>query len=91
VAPNDQTRSRTISNIMEMKARGATVIGIIEEGDKDIEDLVKWKLEVPKGYSEIMSTIPYAIPVQSLAYYTAVRKNLSPDMPRNLAKAVVVL
>jgi glucosamine--fructose-6-phosphate aminotransferase (isomerizing) len=91
VAPNDQTRSRAISNIMEMKARGATIIGVIEEGDKDIEELAKWKLEVPKGYSEILSTIPYAIPVQALAYYTSVRKGLDCDRPKNLSKVVTVL
>ncbi|MCE7749712.1 MAG: SIS domain-containing protein, partial [Candidatus Heimdallarchaeota archaeon] len=91
VAPNDHTKSKIISNIMEMKARGATIIAVMEEGDKETEDLTKWKIEVPKGYSELLSTIPYIIPLQHLAYYTAVRKNLSPDMPRNLAKAVSVL
>jgi glucosamine--fructose-6-phosphate aminotransferase (isomerizing) len=91
VAPKDQTNKKMISNIMEMKARGATAIIVMEEGDKEIEELAKWKLEVPKGYSEMLSTIPYIIPLQVLAYYTAVRKNLSPDMPRNLAKAVSVL
>ena len=83
VVPKDQTRSRMISNIMEMKARGATAIVVIEEGDKEIE--------IPKGYSEILSTIPYVVPCQLLAYYASVRKGLDCDRPRNLAKAVVVL
>ncbi len=76
---------------MEMNARGAASIAVMEEGDKEIEELVKWKLEIPKGYSEMFSTIPYVIPLQLLAYYTAVRKNLDPDMPRNLSKSVTVL
>ncbi|GAG61908.1 unnamed protein product [marine sediment metagenome] len=91
VTPKDHTHSRIISNIMEMKARGAAIVAVIEEGDREIEEMGKWKFEIPKGYSEMLSTIPYIVPLQLLAYYTAVRKNLSPDMPRNLAKAVSVL
>ena len=91
VSPIDQTRNRIIGNIMEMKARGGTAIVVIEEGDREIEELGKWKLEIPKGYSEILSTIPYVIPLQMLAYYTAVRRNLDPDQPRNLSKSVTVL
>ncbi len=91
VTPNDHTHKRIIGNIMEMKARGATAIAVLEEGDKDIGELAKWKLEIPKGYSDIMSTIPYVIPLQLLAYYTAVKRGYSPDMPRNLSKSVTVL
>ena len=91
VTPKDQTHSRIIGNIMEMKARGATTIVVIEEGDKDIEELGKWKFEIPKGYSEMISTIPYVIPLQMLAYYTTTRKGLDPSYPRNLSKSVTVL
>ncbi|TFG10095.1 glutamine--fructose-6-phosphate transaminase (isomerizing) [Candidatus Heimdallarchaeota archaeon] len=91
VTPNDRTHKRIIGNIMEMKARGATAIAIIEEGDKDIEALCKWKLEVPKGYSEMMSTIPYVVPCQLLAYYTAMRKGCEIDTPKHLSKSVTVL
>ncbi len=91
VTPQDQTRKLIVGNIMEMKARGATAIAVLEEGDKEMEELVKWKFEVPKGYSEMFSTIPYVVPLQLLAYYTAVRRGYSPDQPRNLAKAVSVL
>ena len=89
--PNDHTNKRMIGSIMEMKARGATAIVIIEEGDKNIEELGKWKMEVPKGYSEMLSTIPYIIPNQLLAYYTAMRKGCSIDLPKNLSKSVTVL
>jgi len=91
IAPKDKTHKRMIGSIMEMKARGATTIGVIEEGDKEIEELVKWKIEVPKGYSEMITTIPYAIPMQLLAYYTAMRKGCSIDTPRNLSKSITVL
>ena len=91
VTPKDGTHKVIRGNIMEMNARGAASIAVMEEGDRDIEELVKWKLEIPKGYSEMFSTIPYVIPLQLLAYYTAVRRNLDPDMPRNLSKSVTVL
>ncbi|MHA1482303.1 MAG: glutamine--fructose-6-phosphate transaminase (isomerizing), partial [Candidatus Heimdallarchaeaceae archaeon] len=80
-----------IGSIMEMKARGATTIGIIEEGDKEIGELVKWKMEIPKGYSELITTIPYVMPMQLLAYYTAMRKGCAIDTPKNLSKSVTVL
>ncbi len=91
IAPKDQTHKRMIGNIMEMKARGATTIGVVEEGDKEIGELVKWKMEIPKGYSEMITTIPYVIPMQLLAYYTAVKRGNNPDMPKNLSKSVTVL
>ncbi|MHA1224992.1 MAG: hypothetical protein ACTSSG_02235 [Candidatus Heimdallarchaeaceae archaeon] len=76
---------------MEMKARGATTIGIIEEDDEELKNLTKWNFEVPKGYSKMFSTIAYIIPLQLLAYYTAMKKGCEIDKPRNLAKSVTVL
>ncbi len=91
VAPKDHTNKRMIGSIMEMKARGATAIVVIEEGDKDIEELGKWKFEIPKGYSETLSTIPFAIPLQQLSYYTAMRRGCAIDTPKNLSKTLTVL
>jgi glucosamine--fructose-6-phosphate aminotransferase (isomerizing) len=75
---------------MEMKARGASIIAIIEEGDEEIKALADDYVEVPKGIPEVLSPIPFAIPLQLLAYYMALEKGLDPDMPRNLAKSVTV-
>lgn len=91
VTPKDETHKLIRGNIMEMKARGATTMAVVEEEDTEIAELVKWKFEVPKGYSEMFSTIPYAIPLQLLAYYTAVRRGCEIDTPKNLAKSVTVL
>lgn len=79
-----------IGNIMEMKARGASVIAIVEEGDEEIKALSDDYVEVPKGIPEVLSPIPFAIPLQLLAYYIALEKGLNPDTPRNLAKSVTV-
>ncbi|MGD6935287.1 MAG: glutamine--fructose-6-phosphate transaminase (isomerizing) [Candidatus Bathyarchaeia archaeon] len=90
VCQKDDTHKTVIGNIMEMKARGAKIIAIIEEGDNEIKALADDYLEVPKGVPGVLSPIPFAIPLQLLAYYTALELNLNPDMPRNLAKSVTV-
>jgi glucosamine--fructose-6-phosphate aminotransferase (isomerizing) len=90
ICARDGTRKTLVSNIMEMKARGALIIAIIEEGDEEIKALSDDFIEVPKGIPEVLSPIPFAIPLQLLAYYTAVQKGYNPDTPRNLAKCVTV-
>jgi glucosamine--fructose-6-phosphate aminotransferase (isomerizing) len=90
ICARDGTRKTLVSNIMEMKARGASIIAIMEEGDEEIKALSDDFIEVPKGIPEVLSPIPFAIPLQLLAYYVAVQKGYNPDMPRNLAKCVTV-
>jgi len=90
VCPKDETHRTVIGNIMEMKARGASVIAVVEEGDQEIEKLADDYVEVPKGIGEVLSPILFVIPLQLLAYCMAVEKGYDPDMPRNLAKSVTV-
>ncbi len=90
ICPRDDTHKTVIGNIMEMKARGAHIIAIIEEDDEEIKSLADEYIEVPKGIPSILSPIPFAVPLQLLAYYTALEKGYNPDMPRNLAKSVTV-
>jgi glucosamine--fructose-6-phosphate aminotransferase (isomerizing) len=90
VAPKDETHKTLIGNIMEMKARGASIIAVVEEGDEEIKNLVDDYMEVPKGVPEVLSPIAFIIPLQLLAYYMAVERRYNPDMPRNLAKSVTV-
>ena len=90
ICPRDDTHRTIIGNIMEMKARGANIIAVIEEGDEEIKSLADDYIEVPKGIPSILSPIPFAVPLQLLAYYVALEKGFNPDMPRNLAKSVTV-
>jgi len=90
ICPRDETRKTVIGNIMEMKARGASIIAVIEEGDEEIKNLADDYVEVPKGIPEVLSPIPFVIPFQLLAYYMAVERGHNPDTPRNLAKSVTV-
>jgi len=90
ICAKDGTHRTLIGNIMEMKARGASIIAIIEEGDEEIKALADDYVEVPKGIPEVLSPIPFVIPLQLLAYYMTLEKGYNPDMPRNLAKSVTV-
>jgi glucosamine--fructose-6-phosphate aminotransferase (isomerizing) len=90
VCPKDDCHKTLIGNIMEMKARGALIIAIVEEGDEDIKALADDYVEVPNGIPGVLSPIPFVVPLQLLAYYVALEKGFNPDMPRNLAKCVTV-
>ena len=90
VAPRDGSYSKIIGNVMEMKARGARIISIVDEGDGDVSRLSDETIIVPAGIPSMLSPIIYIIPLQLFAYYMAVRKGYDPDFPRNLAKSVTV-
>lgn len=90
ICPRDETHKTLIGNIMEMKARGASIIAVIEEGDEEIQKLADDYIEVPKGVPEVLSPIPFVVPLQILAYYMAIERGHDPDKPRNLAKSVTV-
>jgi len=90
LAPSDELFSKTASNIEEVAARGAKIILISDkEGIKKLSNTAHVSLEMPKSS---MFTLPilYSIPVQMLAYHTAVAKGTDVDQPRNLAKSVTV-
>ena len=90
VCPKDSTHKSIIGNIMEMKARGASIIAIIEKGDEEIKKLADDYIEIDTKLPEVLSPIPFVIPLQLLAYYMALERKCDPDMPRNLAKCVTV-
>jgi len=90
IAPKDENHSKIVGNIMEMKARGANVIAIAEEGDEKIKSIADDYVEIPAGIPSVLTPIVYIAPLQLLAYYVAVERNCDPDKPRNLAKSVTV-
>jgi glucosamine--fructose-6-phosphate aminotransferase (isomerizing) len=90
VAPKDETHKKIIGNIMEMKARGARIISIIEEGDEEIRNLSDDVVEIPESLPSLATPIVYVVPLQLLAYYMSVILGHDPDYPRNLAKSVTV-
>jgi len=73
-----------------MKARGAKIIVICSEEDKELIEQANDYIEMPKAIPEMLSPIPYTVLLQLFAYYVAVEEGLDPDKPRNLAKSVTV-
>ena len=86
---DDYTYKKVLGNIHEVKARNGIVIAIATEGDEEVGKLADYTIYIPKTLY-ILSSILTAIPLQLLAYYVAVDRNLDPDKPRNLSKSVVV-
>ncbi len=90
IAPPDETHKKIIGNIMEMKARGARIISLIQEGDEEIRNLSDDVVEISGSLPPLATPIVYVVPLQLLAYYLSVGKGHDPDYPRNLAKSVTV-
>ena len=80
---------KTLSNIKEVKARDAVVIGIAAAGDTELEKYVDHVMHVPAS-DEFIMPILSVIPLQLLAYYAAITRGCDVDKPRNLAKSVTV-
>lgn len=80
---------KVISNIQEIRARGAKVIAIAEEGDKDVANFAEHVIYVPQC-ENIFSAILTVIPLQVFALALSSAKGLDVDQPRNLAKSVTV-
>jgi len=85
INPNDSTYNDTLNSANQIKARGAKIIGI---SDKE-SDVYDYWIEIPP-IDEPLYPIIEIIPIQLLAYYSALEKKTNPDYPRNLAKSVTV-
>ena len=89
VVPSDHVRDKTVSNVMESKARGAKVIAVATDGDEQVANLADHVLWVPQ-MDEYLVPIVAVVHLQVLARYVAKAKGLDVDKPRNLAKSVTV-
>ena len=85
----EKLREKMVSNVVEVKARGAYVIGLAYEGDQLDSSVFDKVITIPR-VSHRVATIPAAVALQLLAYYTAKEKGCDIDKPRNLAKSVTV-
>ncbi len=80
---------RTIYNIEEAKARGATILALVTEGDREVTAIADHVIALPHT-NELLSTILEVVPLQLLAYHIGVLRGCDVDEPRNLAKSVTV-
>jgi glucosamine--fructose-6-phosphate aminotransferase (isomerizing) len=89
VATECHVYPKVLSNIQEVKARGAVVIAVATEGDRDIERFADHVLFVPRT-PELLSPVLVTVPLQLFAYHVAKLRGCDVDQPRNLAKSVTV-
>lgn len=89
IGTDDALLGKMISNIKEVRARGAYVIAVVKEGTKGIEEVADKVIYVPNASRYLMPSIT-VVPLQLLAYHTTVLKGFDVDKPRNLAKSVTV-
>lgn len=89
LATQKSVYEKTISNIKEIKARDAIVIGITAESDNDLIKYVDHVIKVPNT-DELLIPLLTVVPLQLLAYYAAITRGCDVDKPRNLAKSVTV-
>jgi glucosamine--fructose-6-phosphate aminotransferase (isomerizing) len=93
LCPQGRTYDKMLSNIQEVKARGGRVIAVVAEGDTEVRSILEGGddlvFDVP-SVEEVWSPLLMVLPLQLLAYHTAVRAGRDVDQPRNLAKSVTV-
>ncbi len=90
IAPKDEHYKKTISNMQEVIARGAKVLLITNKEDNQVVSENIWqKIEIENIENDLYPFL-VTIPLQKLAYYTALKKGYDIDKPRNLAKSVTV-
>jgi glucosamine--fructose-6-phosphate aminotransferase (isomerizing) len=89
LAPRDRLYEKTVSNLMEVKARRAPVIALVAEGERELGRTADAVFTIPDTHP-LMSPILFTIPLQLLAYHIAVLRGADVDQPRNLAKSVTV-
>lgn len=89
LAPRDRLYEKTVSNLMEVKARRAPVIAFVAEGERELGKIADAVFTVPDTHP-LISPILFTIPLQLLAYHIAVLRGTDVDQPRNLAKSVTV-
>lgn len=89
IVPHDSVYDKTLSNMIEIRARRGPIIAIATEGDDRVGEIAEEVVYIPK-VAEPLTPILSSIALQLFAYHTAASKKLNVDRPRNLAKSVTV-
>jgi len=89
IATDSHVYEKVLSNVAEVRARGAHVIAVATEGNDSINELAEHVLYLPRTEPELQAALA-VLPLQQLAYAIATRRGLDVDKPRNLAKTVTV-
>jgi glucosamine--fructose-6-phosphate aminotransferase (isomerizing) len=89
IITNDELKEKMLSNLAEVKSRGATVVALCHDGDDDVVAVADYVLFVPPT-EPLFSPLVDMVSLQQFAYHLAISRGLNVDRPRNLAKTVTV-
>jgi glucosamine--fructose-6-phosphate aminotransferase (isomerizing) len=90
IAPYDRFFEKTVSNMQEVAARGGRIVFITDENGAAASKLATMATITLPNVDEIIAPMIFSLPIQLLAYHTAVFMGTDVDQPRNLAKSVTV-
>lgn len=90
IIPPGDDYSKTMTNLEEVKARGAIVLSVGAKGDANIGENSNVFIEMNPKIKDILAPLVYIVPLQLLSYYVTLDKGYDPDRPRNLAKVITV-
>lgn len=90
ILPPGENHRKTMSSLEEVKSRGATVFSVGACDDEGLKLRSDYLFCINPEVKEIMAPLVYIVPLQILAYYVAIERDLDPDKPKNLAKCVAV-
>ena len=89
LSPKDRLYEKSVSNLMEVRARSAPVIAFVTEGDHALDHVANHVFAIPDVHP-LLTPILFTVGLQLLAYHIAIQRGLDVDRPRNLAKSVTV-
>ncbi|HEX8724763.1 MAG TPA: glutamine--fructose-6-phosphate transaminase (isomerizing) [Gemmatimonadaceae bacterium] len=89
IAPKDRVYPKVVANMQEVRARGGRIVAITSEGNGDLRGVATHQLRIP-ACAPFVAPIVASVPLQLLAYHTALLRECDVDRPRNLAKSVTV-
>jgi len=89
LAPRDAVYTKVVSNIEEVKARHGKIIAVVSDDAPELQDKVDYMIKVPHTIPCLLPVLT-TVPLQLLAYHTALLRGCDVDQPRNLAKSVTV-
>ena len=90
VIPPGDTYKKTMSNLEEVKSRGAYVLAVGSSDDESLKAKANDVIAINSDVKEIIAPLVYIVPLQLIAYYITLEKGHDPDKPKNLAKCVTV-
>jgi glucosamine--fructose-6-phosphate aminotransferase (isomerizing) len=90
IIPPGDDYDKTMTNLEEVKARGAIVLSVGARGDENIRENSKIVFEINPKVTDIIAPLVYTVPLQLLSYYVTLDKGYNPDKPKNLSKVITV-